>query len=413
MRYLAAIVGCGALIFGAWPSPVPLTKMDRPMALDSIRMIAPMMGWATSAGDIQARANIYFSDLSFADDRHGWALGSACNGRIPCALALRTTDDGGRTWHSLPAPPTPSCAGAAINPRCVTHIRFATPRDGWAFSPGLFTTHDGGRTWMAERRYGAVEALESAGGTVWLATHSCPASARCRPTLLISADAGRTWRVAAEPPPVCSVGQVVRVGRATAWVTGTPPLEPCPPDLDRFSPFAPGAKAFAALSPGAPWRTFATPCDRTNPFSWRLASPGAPLLWLLCGDEPGAGSQGKVLYASHDDGRHWRLVASTCFGEPHPPTGCGALPGSGYIAGLAMTTPERGWLTLGRGTIFGTVDGGRTWRPGIPYAVASPDAGGVGPVIFIDPRHGWLAADEGRVFRTTDGGTHWMSVALP
>lgn len=137
------------------------------------------------------------------------------------------------------------------------------------------------------------------------------------------------------------------------------------------------------------------------------------MLWLLCGNEPGTGMQGKVLYASHDDGRHWRLVAATCIGEPRPPTGCGGLPSSGYIAGVVMTTPARGWLTLERETLYGTTDGGRTWRPALPYAVASPDAGGVGPLVFVDPQHGWLAADAGRVFRTTDGGTHWTSVALP
>jgi len=416
MRYLAAIVGCGALIVGAWLSPVPLTQTGRPLTLDSIRVITPAMGGATTARASRARATspLYISDLSFADDRHGWALGTtdACTGRIPCALALRTTDDGGRTWHALPAPPTPSCAGTASNPRCVDHLRFATPRDGWAFGPGLFVTHDGGRTWTAARRFGAVEAIAPAAGTVWLMARLCAAAARCRPTLFISADAGRTWRAAAAQPPVCAVGQVVRAGRGTAWIAGAP-LESCPPDPDRFSPFAPGAETFAALSPGAPWRTVATPCDRSNPFSRRLASPQAPLLWLLCGNEPGTGRQGKVLYASHDAGRHWRLVASTCVGELRPPTGCGGLPSSGYIAGVVMTTPARGWLTLERGTLYGTTDGGRTWRPALPYAVASPDAGGVGPLVFADPQHGWLAADAGRVFRTTDGGGRWTPVALP
>jgi photosystem II stability/assembly factor-like uncharacterized protein len=74
-----------------------------------------------------------------------------------------------------------------------------------------------------------------------------------------------------------------------------------------------------------------------------------------------------------------------------------------------MTSARRGWLTLQRGDIEGTWDGGRTWRSLIPEFYN--DAGWVGPPVFVDPQYGWLA-DGCAVYCTTDGGIHWYAAIL-
>ena len=167
---------------------------------------------------------------------------------------------------------------------------------------------------------------------------------------------------------------------------------------------------------GRTWRQRADPCavdSALGPFGQRLAALGAWTLWALCGGEPGAGQQNKAVYVSRDGARHWTQAATTCFGwTPRPPGGCGRVPGSGYVGDLTLSTATHGWMVLQRGTLYGTHDGGRTWRPAIPYAVANDGDAGIGPVVFVDAQHGWLGA-RGRVFRTTDGGATWHAVLLP
>lgn len=82
---------------------------------------------------------------------------------------MEHTTDGGRSWSSMPAPRAHIASSwERCNSPCVTSIRFATSRIGYAFGdtdPGntLFMTLDGGRTWRAQR--GNAVRLEAANGT--------------------------------------------------------------------------------------------------------------------------------------------------------------------------------------------------------------------------------------------------------
>lgn len=122
-------------------------------------------------------------------------------------------------------------------------------------------------------------------------------------------------------------------------------------------------------------------------------------IWIVCGSQPGAGSQQKQLITSSDGGLQWSY-------PPNPPS-------SGYVQSLAMSGPTSGltgWLASARGPLYVTPDGGRTWSLADGRGVSVDLAGsGAVDVAFTDPLHGWAATSD-EIFRTTDGGLHWTGV---
>lgn len=82
--------------------------------------------------------------LFFLNPEEGWLVINRTETMSSAPAELFHTEDGGRTWHQLPAPPR---FGA---------VRFITPQVGWffdsccaAFSYKLWQTHDGGNSWEA------------------------------------------------------------------------------------------------------------------------------------------------------------------------------------------------------------------------------------------------------------------------
>ena len=89
----------------------------------------------------------------------GWIMGrrehpaTAALSRIPAiCTSVARTDDGGQTWHGLPAPPV----GGPMAATGVTGMRFLNGKNGWAFGPELWATDDGGDNWHPVNTRGNV-----------------------------------------------------------------------------------------------------------------------------------------------------------------------------------------------------------------------------------------------------------------
>jgi hypothetical protein len=237
--------------------------------------------------------------------------------------------------------------------------------------------------------------LQVVGSSLWgLVVPNCPLDAVCPATLVISDDAGRTWR-RRDIAPVVQVGPLLRVSRRGAFVASVAPET---------------TKRVVVTTDGAQnWTVRANPCQSHLDVEARLAHFGTQDLWLLCDSQPTAGTQGKSLYHSSDGAAHWSLVAAAP-GPANSQAAVRQIPGNGYSGDLVFISPSVGFLGLGRGTLLGSHDGGRTWTA----VVTDPAVDGIDRVVFIDALHGWAstATAEGAViYRTTDGGKTWT--ALP
>jgi photosystem II stability/assembly factor-like uncharacterized protein len=322
--------------------------------------------------------------VTFVSADMGWVLGSAGCGSNTCPVIVRTLD-GGRTWARIAAPqtslgnPGDLQAGSGIS-----EVRFADPLDGWAFGPGLWSTHDGGKTWKQisiPRVAGGVAALEASAGAVQLAAYGGDTSFVIASSLVAS-DAWKLSSVSlpagAGPAPEI---QLVLQGQ-TGWI------------LENDRVVTGGARLV-----GGKWQIWQPPClDVLGPAT--LAAANAQELNAICtvgvwGPAPG-GQQGEHLYRSSDGGQ--------TFVETGP-----QLAVSGQIAAPSPSTIV---ATGGQSQIVVSADGGLTWKAAtVPAQFGSFFAGYLG---FTTPTQGVLiTSDPGsrsHMLMTWDGGRTWSAV---
>jgi photosystem II stability/assembly factor-like uncharacterized protein len=114
-----------------------------------------------------------------------------------------------------------------------------------------------------------------------------------------------------------------------------------------------------------------------------------------------------------DGGRTWTAVT--------PPSAVPALATGQAL--LQAATAERAWFAVptstsgpsGKTLVFGTADGGRSWR----QSAGIPDGSEPVAIDFVSPSRGWLLESLGaamqqnpvRLYRSTDGGVRWSLVA--
>ena len=306
--------------------------------------------------EVMAR-DAHLHDLSFVDNKNGWAVGDR-------GVILRTTD-GGRRWRRLASPvECPLYAVHFINGRSgwavggftkpYTHsthavvlstrnggdtwrrlptetlpllrtVKFFDDRHGVAagagtsFAPGgVFETKDGGRTWRplpADRpsHWFASDFLEPGVGVM--------AGARGELATIGRREVTRSEAVAGDRR---GLHALKLIGPTGGWLVGDGGLVLATTDLGRT--WQPPAGALPAATRDA--------CD------WRALAIDGPRVWI-------AGAPGSVVLHSPDAGRSW---------QPQP-TGV-----TTPLSAITFTDAQNGWAAGALGTILATSDGGRTWR---------------------------------------------------
>lgn len=331
--------------------------------------------------------------MTFADPNHGWAYGTARDAPGRATSIIRATSDGGATWRTV-----------GKLPDGLLGMQFTSAGEGWGYGKGIYKTEDGGVSWQKVGPKGDYSDVDPAFGTVWAWQQNClpnPANmgAACETTPLISQDSGRTWQSAAPLlPKQGQAGGLFRLNAKDAWTHLLGPEKNGGPTSAGFMVTHDGGKHWNAL-PEAP-------CWDSDEFDRRSMAGKGSELWVLCGSQPGAGSQFKILYVSPDGGQTWELRSQSWRAGQDP--GPDAISGGGYIHSFVVASPGHAWVSLQRNTLYGTSDGGRTWHEGIPMQ----GDGSVGDVVFVDADHGWFATI-GSLFRTRDAGKSWEELPHP
>jgi photosystem II stability/assembly factor-like uncharacterized protein len=333
--------------------------------------------------------------LYFLDALHGWVIGERRTG-VGCEKVLWRTTDGGRTWQAIIPPIAPaSCPGENSDPREVHGLLFVSPRDGWAYGPGLYVTHDGGASWTDLNRGLPISALTVAGSTLWaIERQQCnqPMIA-CSWTFIVSRDGAVTWQPAPSQPDVRGPGLSLHwTSQHHGWL-----LSFGQGNTSRTVPSGGSTSVDAQLyvtdDGGVSWEPLPTPCRDHGGYSVQLAVVGKEFLWMHCSPRLDARTiQGSVT-TSTDGGRTWGPLHVASSGPLSAPSDRDAFIQSRY------------------GFVQRTRDGGRTWNLVVP---PSQDVDRMTPdVSFVDPLHGWAMTPFAAVMRTDDGGAHWEVVDLP
>jgi len=329
-------------------------------------------------------------DLTFVDTSHGWLIGSQCDNQGTCTLTVQSSRDGGKTWQIGPAPNTGIAWNGDSTPsHNVRNIRFANLKDGWAFGPGLFATHDGGKTWTDETQSQPIIALQPVENSVWAIEGSCTPENQCNFSLIQWNPANDSWQPINHQPLIPGPQvQLVRYKGRDAWILSWGPGS---------SPSNPANTLSITHDGGQTWAERSSPCTEAGSFTERLAAVDSQQAWIACAGEPGAGQQMKYLFKSSDSGESW--------GERID------IGSAGYLDDLAATTPDNGFMGMGRGSLLTTQDGGQSWTPAIPISKANPTDTSGWRIVFVDSQNGW--ASLGRlIFRTTDEGKTWEIIPV-
>jgi hypothetical protein len=351
--------------------------------------------------------NFAASSVTFVSTSTGWVIGQAgtpghCGPPNPnICTSVAATDDGGSTWHGVPAP----VSGPPDGGTGVSQIRSLDGASGWAFGPQLYATHDSGQTWRQIPTQGMrVIDLETVQGIVYAVWARCASTgadfaAGCTSFSLYSSSTGQDhW----SPVPGLTGLQASggAAGSAQLVLTGT-----------RGYLMTPAGQLFSGpVTRPARWRAVTTlagvpvplPCapgaaeTGGHPLQAMLASTG-PGLVLLCADQATGSRQAKTLYYSADGGRSWSPA--------------GSAPARGIAMSLSGTPTGPVLVATSSGIDFSTnapgASGALTWRT----ARGAAAAGGYSYV-------GMTTSDQGvavpadvnldAVWFTYDGGAHWL-----
>ncbi|NJM08159.1 hypothetical protein HC891_21210 [Candidatus Gracilibacteria bacterium] len=153
------------------------------------------------------------------------------------------------------------------------------------------------------------------------------------------------------------------------------------------------------------WQTrpgVSSPCGTDTEYPDKVSFLDEQQGWIMCVGQPGAGHQGKALFATQDGGISWQLVADTR----------GSVPGAevplfGYVHELHFIDPLNAWMEVGRVGISITSDGGRNWLSSPSIVLDAPQVTALAP---LSPQHSFAIVDANTLIETNDSGQSWWQV---
>ena len=355
------------------------------------------------AGDFQP------TSITFVSSRLGAVIGQGqpagpCTGQPTCT-SLAGTDDYGKNWFGVSAPPAGSPDGASG----VSQLRFLNEDQGFAFGPALWVTGDGGASWAQVGLPSGVRVtdLETVDGQVLAVWARCQGvgtdfAADCNRFTLETAAAGSAGQLSAWRPVPGATALHAGSSRASAVLTlsAGATTDPSSGTVFLLTPdgrvlaggltgqrLSTAGRVPAGCLPGPPQPGTGTP-------SLAQLTYQSGSLYLLC-----SGQGDMVLHVSADGGRSW----------PQRP----AMPQHGTATSLAAGGSGLVIVATTEGLVEST-DDGQTWRLAV-----SPGRGGPGSgfswVGMTDQLQGVaLPADTSRheVWITRDGGQSWHPSAV-
>jgi photosystem II stability/assembly factor-like uncharacterized protein len=338
------------------------------------------------------------SSVTFVSADQGWAIGDAPCANPVCTSIVRTRD-GGLTWHGVPAPPAPfdATAGRLGSATGVWGLRFADPRDGWAFGGELWSTHDGGSTWSRQSAPGlgatdTVAALETTPAGVLAVI--APADGSTGSGEIDRSPTGADSWVEASTVPAPVSGAELVVGGHRVWVV---------PDATAA---AGPAWLTASEAAGGVFLAGRGPCPAPASGGQVAAGPGNQLA-VVCAGPGGAGQESKSVYTSADAGVTFSEPSSAPLGGDLEEAAAG---GSTIVVAAASGASE----------LYASFDGGRTWSTvfseasgGIPFEEIGFTTASQGLAVIGVPTPAGApvpGVPPSRLLMTRDSGRTWTVV---
>lgn len=379
---------------------------------DRTLLISADGGATWSAGTLPSSASVSVPSstlLDVLDASHVWALtadafGTGVSGDIAhdkLALTIHRSTDGGRTWADIPI--------GGNYPGSLQALAFLDADHGYLLiSPGRFDavtstllrTTDGGLTWGVAGTDGwlGTELATPNASTIW-AGSAGDAGPVERRIFTVSRDGGQTWRDVPLPGVAHATGQFASFLQPPIFIGGTTGIA-----LVAHNDGSGIADIDRSDDGGENWTRVATTTAR----SLAVLSQTS---WLRAGPTPG------TIEGTKDAGLTWQPLAAS--GLPAAP-----------ISWIGFADASHGALTAATGVasssgLYVTSDGGSTWRPAdltatsvtpaTPEPTAAPIAT-VSSVAFFDATHGLVVGStpggKGAVWRTADGGRTWSEKTL-
>jgi photosystem II stability/assembly factor-like uncharacterized protein len=306
--------------------------------------------------------------------QEGWVVGSHS-----CCAGVGHTTDQGRSWELVGNLPLPVDFRFDVT---TTRIRFANKNDGWVsgVGVGLLATHDGGRTWTQVGIPGIAQpelhGLEVARGVAWALI--APPDQWDQTRLYTARVGSDDWQLAPGAINDSSTQLTsLAVNGSTAFVSAS---------TDQAVVFV-GSGAGSLVARDLPDECAEPPL---------LAPWAEQRLFVVCQDDPAAGSIAKHVYVSNDGGQSWQRR--------------GDAPLGGMTNSAAAASESTLAITASSGGSFLYVshDGGATWDTALEFG----DGGvGMGDLGFTTQEIGVVVYGEGQLYRSTDGGDGWEPVA--